>query len=241
MRTRSTRGRKIFVLRSCEIWEWSMTVDEEKIFYNEPYLGQPLDSFLSSQEAENVAHFFFYAGMPHLLVNHHDYSEAETVREKLEERHLRADAMIPAGYGYSIFADPQTELYRASKAYYENCIRAAKIIGSKRLFICPCNGILSKRRDENLKNAARMVQELLPAAGEQKVQLALGTNTRGNSAAINTLNELYYVYKIINDESLGIFYDVLALEEAGETPEMWKDAWGEKEIYIYPRQRGRQE
>jgi len=169
-----------------------------------------------------------YGSVPHLFIDHYGYSEAIEVGKELKTRGFQVDTLIPAGYGYSIFAEQGTEHFKMSGAYYCNCIRACKYIGTDLVCIRPQNGFLSQEPKELIGNATAMLEIILHIAQEENVRIALGTNLVNETSDLHKMEELHDLISAINNPYLGVLLDTHVISMAGETIEDWVTVFGEK-------------
>lgn len=203
------------------------------VLCNAHYLHYPLERFLDSQQKLGRKRFALYESVPHLLMDHYDYHEAVLLGENLKKKGFIVDSFIPAGYGYSLFAEQGTDYFKISRDYYCNCVRACRSIGADTISIRPCNGILSQRVDILMASCAMMMEDILKIAKAEGVRVALGTNRYEDTAALWAVSSLKAFIVMMNDINLGALLDTHIMESAGENIEVWLAAFGEKLFCVH--------
>ena len=195
---------------------------------NAHYLHYPLKRFLKSQENLGRKQIALYGKVPHLLIDHYGYGAAERLGVDLEDQGFCVEALIPAGYGYSLFAEPGTDYAIASEEYYKNCIKACRFLHTDLLCIQPFNGLLSQGSNVLMANAVFMLEKILETAGNEQVRIALGTSLSSDAAALHNAAELETVIRTLGHSSLGVFLDIHVVCMEGEKPEEWFETFQDK-------------
>lgn len=200
---------------------------------NAHYLHYPLERFLHSVKENGKRRIALYGSVPHLLIDHYDYQEAVSLSKMLKHQDIMVDALVPASYGYSLFAERGTEHFKVSAEYYGNCIRAAKCLGTDVVCIRPQNGILSQEYEHLIANAAELLETILPIAREENVRIALGTNLLKETAALHRMEEIKMLISKVNDSYLGVLLDTHVMSMVDETIEDWMNSFGNSLFYVH--------
>ena len=200
---------------------------------NAHYARFPFTRFLQHQRSLHRTQISLYSAVPHVLLDHQNIEEAAHVKAALEEYGLRAETMIPSNYGYSLFADPGTEHYAISLAYYQNCVRAAKQIGVRVLCLRPQHGRMDRDRQAHLDGCIAMLKEILVTAEAYSMPIALGTAAPKDAAALHTLPKLCSVLREVEHPMLGALLDTHIMSQAGETVEQWMTALGDRVYHVF--------
>ena len=204
------------------------------VLCNANYSPYPLERFVNYVSDSGFEHVALYGITPHIVIDHYTYQkESEAVRALMDSRSIGVDSFIPHSYGYSLFAEQGTEHFLASRDYYCNCIRAAAVLGAELLCIRPHNGILSQDRGILILNALAMMRAILPVAEECDINIALGTNQRITSAALNTLPELSAFLGAMDNTRLGVLLDTHVISTANETIADWISTFGNRVMYVF--------
>lgn len=200
---------------------------------NAHYLDYPLERFCRSMAELDIQRITLYGCVPHVFLNHHTFDEIDSTAKLLASFGLHADVFIPGGYGYSIFAEKDSDLQKATSKYLENCICAAAYLGADTVCIRPQNGILSCNTDELIDNATRILSELSPLAETTGVRLAVGTALKKDAAAITDINSLNRILKQTDDSRIGALLDVHVMNAAAESIDEWLELFKDRIFHIF--------
>lgn len=199
---------------------------------NANYLRFPLDSFLADLPRMRRNRFAYYATTPHILLDHRNIEEAVCQADKLEKLSIQVDTLILNNYGYSLFAPYDGELYRASKTYYSNGIRAARALGAGIVCIRPQHGYLSSTKSDLFGSCEKMLKDICRVAEENDIRVAVGTGLDASAAYLNTIDELSDLLAVISSKKIGALLDFHAMGIVGENPIQWMKCFGERLFYV---------
>ena len=91
----------------------------QTVLSNAHYVRYSFAYFLRSQEQLGLKRFSLYGSTPHLFIDHRDFSEVEALACLLAQKGFSISAFLPANYGYSLFAQQETEHFAVSLEYYK--------------------------------------------------------------------------------------------------------------------------
>lgn len=200
---------------------------------NVHYFHHSLDTFLDEQKKTGMNHLVFWAGVPHLWVDHYGAEPHRDIFEKISSAGLMIDALAARPYNYTLFAEPGSLLGTHSMTYYKVMIDLAHEQTVSLLSIELWGALRDLDRERQRINCRNALSELCRYAESKKVTLAVANVCYSHSSMMNTLSDIKSLIEEIKSDHLTAAMDYGAAWRKGESMDEWTDAFGERLSMIY--------
>ena len=195
---------------------------------NVQYLLYPFEYFAEAQRALGVEEIELFSSTPHLWCDHYGFSISDVgkIKKELSSAGLAVSVFSPKKYTYSLASDKDSELGRASIAYYENCLELSSMFGAKII----CMDIANYCRDYPvsviINNLRSSLECLLSKAEEIGVFILLGRSMLDEWPILKSPFEYIALLNELKSKNLALFLDVAAVSFRDETLQEWFDVCG---------------
>ena len=195
---------------------------------NVQYLLYPFEYFAESQRALGVEEIELCSSTPHIWCDHYGFSnrDAEAIKNSLSSAGLSVSVFSPKRYTYSLAAYKDSEIGRASLAYYKNCIALACIFGAKIICLDIANYCRDYPSSVIMDNLKESLSCLLNKAEESGVSILLGRSMLDEWPILKSPSEYAALLNELKSKSLALFLDSAAVSFRDETLREWFDVCG---------------
>ncbi len=191
------------------------------------YYRYSLDYFFDSMQRAGYETVALWGGAPHFYLDYMRYSDCARIRRLAASRRLKIACFTASSgtYGYQMGMQPPAQRERTYQ-YYLNGIHAAAELGCNMLSINSGWGYFNEDFDSAWERSKDMIYKLCVAAQKEGVVLTMESLRRAESQLCWNLESTKRMFEEINHPSLKIMIDTTAMGVAGETPDMWFQAFG---------------
>lgn len=202
---------------------------------NIQYKYFPLTLFLDDAVRFGAENVELWGGSPHFHMEDMTYQEIRAVRREIESRKLTLVCFTPEQCVYPInLASDNQDTRRRSRKFFENSIRAAGELGTRKVLVTSGTGYFDgSNREDAWKWAAEGLYGLGEMAADYGVTLALEVLRKAESNLIHDLSGLTAMLKELNHPAIGGMIDTIPMAQAGERPAQYLEALGDRLVHIH--------
>lgn len=202
---------------------------------NIQYRYFPLTCFLDDAVKNQVENIELWGAAPHFHLEDMTYREVCAVAREIRARRLKLVCLTPEQCVYPVnLASSCHETRIRSVKFFEDNIRAASELGSKKMLVTSGTGYFDGRnREEAWKYAAWGLYGLAELAAHYGITLALEVLRRDESNLVYNLSTLKQMLDELDHKSIGGMLDTIPMALAGERPSSYLEALGQRLIHVH--------
>ena len=202
---------------------------------NIQYRYFPLTAFLDDAIRYGVESVELWGAAPHFHMEDLSYHEIRQVRREIERRGLNLVCYTPEQCVYPInLASHNLDTRRRSLKFFEDGIRAAAELGSRKMLVTTGTGFFDEsNREEAWKWAREGLVRLTEMAQDYDLTLALEVLRRDESNLVYNLPTLWQMLSELPQKGIGGMIDTIPMALAGEYPVQYLEALGERLIHVH--------
>lgn len=202
---------------------------------NIQYKYYPLSLFLDDAVKNEVENIELWGGAPHFYQKDMTCGQIRNLRREIQERGLNLVCFTPEQCVYPVnLAAASPEARRRSLQYFEDSIRVASELGSKKMLVTSGTGYFDgSDHEEAWKWAAQNLYELGETAEAEGITLVLEVLRRDESNLIYNLSTLKAMLETLNHPAICGMLDTIPMALAGESPAMYLRELGERLAHVH--------
>lgn len=199
---------------------------------NAQFVRKPFDDFIRFMNKTGHKNIELSLMTPHVYIDSEEYIDVCNIKEKLQEFDIKADAVTPAPYRYSITAGEDTEQYRRTLGYYKRCVEYSGYIGADYVIVTGSGSIFDGNHDELISNAAHTLRIICDYADSYGITVLIGavfgkySPYNETTPVLVDLEQIKKVKDLCGHRALKVFTDIEVISVEGETLSDWLDAFG---------------
>lgn len=207
---------------------------EQVAVMNHHYHYYTLDYFLKAQKELGMKTIEFWAGSPHIWMDHYCAYDVNKVKDKIASYDFHIGCVTPenTAYMYQVAGWEEEQKDRAFK-YFSNGIHLTAELGCDRMGINCGWGYLGEDKKEGYKRSTEMLSRLAQVAEREGILLMAETTPRGFGNVVCTLEDLKELISTVGNKALKPMLNTTAMSCAGETMEDWFEAFGNDIEHIH--------
>lgn len=202
---------------------------------NIQYQYFPFTQFLEDTLQCGICNIELWGAAPHCYPEDMTAQDIRRLRREIESRGLRLVCYTPEQciYPVNIAADSAQERFRSIR-YFEQGIRTAAELGTDKMLVTSGWGYFDGgNRSEAWKYAAEALRQLAEFAEGYQIRLALEVLREDESNLVNDLSSLTEMMEQAGHANLYAVLDTIPMALAGEAPEDYLKALGERLIHVH--------
>ena len=211
---------------------------------NRDYRYWPLKCFVDKQKALGAKNIELWLGAPHVIINDEWHSQADKYTNMFRDANITVPVCCSEiAFNRQYFFCSYDELARErAMNHYRQAIDFAYEIGSKILVVNCAGGVLDEDPIRAYHRARFSLQTLAEYAVSKDIILAIENLDFEGGNITHTLSELKELIEDLNNPSVKVCLDTVAMGHQGETLEQWFNVFGEDIVHIHfvdSKQKGR--
>lgn len=200
---------------------------EQVAAMNHHYHYYTLDYFLREQAGLGLKTIEFWAGSPHIWMDHYTAYDTERVKNQIASYGFQVACVTPENTMYPCQASAWVEeLRERSFAYFSNGICLTAELGCDKMSMNCGWGYVGEEKAETFKRSADMLARLADVAEKNGVLLMIESSCRDVSNVVCTLSDMKTMINTVGHPSLKPMINTTAVSCAEEMLEEWFDAFG---------------
>lgn len=213
-----------------------MKITREQIaVMNIQYKYHPFTKFLNDAVKYQVKNIEIWGAAPHIHLEDLTYMDIRRIKREIDLRKLKVVCYTPEQcvYPINIAADNRDERRRSLK-FFENHLRSASELGADKMLVTSGWGYFDGSNQKDAwKYAAEGLFDLAECGTHHNIKIALEVLRKDESNLVNDLNSLTEMLNELNHDQIGGVLDTCPMNLAGESPQNYLEALGEKIIHVH--------
>lgn len=199
------------------------------------YQQYSFDYTISSINSLGIKNVDIWGGTPHFY--HNDYSNEEVkkrlaeLRKKIEDKGMKVVIYTPEtlGYPYTI-ADPNKNSVNRTIDFYKYSMDDALALGTNRLFLNTGTGLRDLPKEKSMEICVDSMQKICDEAYKRGITIMLEQLQPYESNICTDINAIKHIMDAVKSPALKVCVDLVAMDVANESLEMYFDTFGEDNI-----------
>jgi len=202
------------------------------------YFHYSLDYYLKSMQENGIKNIDLWGASPHYCrLDYNTRGEAERaikeLKSKIDDIGARVEVYTPEtlSYPYSL-SSPSLRLRDRTVDYFEMAMQDAKAMGCDKVFINSGCSPLDIPREDGWKRAIKTVKRICKRAEDYGIMMVLEQLQPYESNLVTTLQDVKRMIDEVDNPSLNVCIDVVAMAVANESITSYFEVLGKDKIKL---------
>lgn len=201
---------------------------------NQHYRRFSLDYFLDCQQKVGYEKIELWCGGSQFYIDSKGFDNTDVLKKKLRARNLQVVSVTTPSMAYQYqYGSQEKEFMEQSFRYFSNGIRVAAELGADRIVVNSGWGYNNENYEEMWKRVRENLIRTCEFAAENGITCVMESLRDDETNIVYNLESSRRMFREVNHPNLKMMVDSIATGAAGESLEMWFEAFGKDLIHMH--------